>query len=285
MSRNAFLPLVCVAMSLAVPAAATAPTCSSVTYSLEQTWSGYSQYVHYLQPVDYNHDGNLDLVGGIDGAGGWTTLYEWEGLGNGTFNAPVSLGDSMLMDVQVINVNNDGYADIVASTFDFKIIVRLGNATGFDAPIVNYLNYVAYDIQAGNFNEGTGNIDLVTASLGSGIFVVYEGNGNGTFTETRRVSVAQSNWITDTAVADFDNDGRFDVALARRHTQQIEVYFRNEDGAFASPVVMNTGEYPDELIAADFNEDGLSDLVWDNWTDGTIELRTSGAAASHRIRV
>jgi hypothetical protein len=185
----------------------------------------------------------------------------------------VSLGDTKVMDLQVINVNNDAYDDIVGVSYDSRIWVRLGNATGFDPAITTYTNYAPYNVHAGNFNEGTGNIDIVVSSLTSGIFVVYEGNGNGTFTEKQRVDAGgSSDGITDSFAADLDNDGHFDVALAHGMSQRLEVWFRNIDGTFAPPVTMATGFWAKVVAAADFNEDGLLDLAAVIRNEGTVDV-------------
>lgn len=258
-------------LALAAPAFAT--DCESVTFTLDQTISGYPSSVAELQTVDYDHDGKLDLVGTImQNNGDYGVLHSWRGVGDGTFEAAVSLGDVMVWDLQVANVNNDAYDDLVgASQFD-RFFVRLGNATGFDPAIITSTNYTVNDIQAGNFGEGTGHIDVVTSSVSGGLFAVYQGNGDGTFTETRRVTFDSSNWVTDSAMADFDGDGRFDVALGRRMSKQLEVYFRNVDGTFAAPVSMSTGDWSEDFRVGDFNEDGLPDLASATWEDGTIEV-------------
>lgn len=269
---NRFLVLaLLVSPVLSLPLAAV--PCPSVTFSLEQTLSGYPTSIQVLQTVDYDHDGKLDLVGAIGQDGGFATLHTWRGVGDGTFEAAVSLGDTQVLDVQVINVNNDAYDDLVGASFNNRFWVRLGNATGFDAAIVTNTNYAVYDLQAGNFNEGTGNIDLVTSSLTSGVFVLYEGNGNGTFTERQRISRNASDWLTDVAVADFDDDGRYDVAVSRRTSETLEVHFRNADGTYPStPVTMSTGAWPTHIASADFDGDGLADLAAATWDDGTIDV-------------
>jgi len=268
--------LVPLAIALSLSVGVSADPCPNVNFTLEQTLTGsYGGWVDHLQTIDYDHDGKLDLVGTIDEASGWASLYSWRGNGDGTFQAAVALNETQVMDLQVINVNNDAYLDLVGSNY-YDVWVRLGNASGFNTPIYTYTNYPAYDIQLGNFNEGTGNIDLVVSSLvgssSTSRFVVYEGNGDGTFTETRRVTTGtDNNWQTDVAVADFDNDGRYDVAVSRRMSEQVQVYFRNVDGTFASAVNLAAGVWPDQMKAGDFNEDGLADLVSVNWEDGTIE--------------
>ncbi|HYK03774.1 MAG TPA: FG-GAP-like repeat-containing protein [Thermoanaerobaculia bacterium] len=265
--------LVSLSLLLAIAAPTSGADCPSVDFTLDQTLTGYPSYVEHLRIVDYDHDGKLDLVGGItpeDGIG--TVLHSWRGAGDGTFAAAVSLGETEMMDLQVIDVNGDGFLDLVGASYSNRIWVRPGNATGFGAAINTNTDYAVYDLSAGNFNEGSSSIDIVTSSLTSGIFVVYAGNGNGTFTETRRVSAGSADWVTDSTVADVDNDGRFDVALARRMSEKLEVYFRNSDGTFAAPVSMSTGTWPAELAAGDFDHDGLPELVSNNWDDGTIDV-------------
>lgn len=269
MRRTSVLAL-CLFLGISLTAAA--QPCPSVNFTLEQTIGDYPSYVEELQTVDFDHDGKLDLVGAIVQEDGFSVLHSWRGVGDGTFEDAVSLGDTKVLDVQVINVNGDAYEDIVGGSYDNRFWVRLGNATGFDAAIVTNTNYAVYEVKAGNFNEGNGSIDLVTSSLTSGIFVVYQGNGNGTFTETRRVNAGASNWITGHAVNDFDNDGRFDVALTRRNSQTAEVYFRNLDGTFTNPVSMTGGNWPEEIATGDFNEDGYTDIASINWEDGTIDV-------------
>ena len=59
----------------------------------------------------------------------------------------MSLGDTHVSDLQVIDVNDDGYDDLVGAGNDFW--VRLGNASGFDPAITTSTNYEVRDIRAG----------------------------------------------------------------------------------------------------------------------------------------
>jgi hypothetical protein len=256
---------------------ASATGCPSVVWSDVQRLDGASNFIPLLETIDYDHDGKLDLVGVPDSA---RTLHTWRGLGDGTFALPVSLGPSMVYDFTVGNVNGDAYPDIVGST-DTKLWVRLGNATGFDPAIETSLNHVADDVSI--VDLGNDNVsDLLVSS--TSIFVLYQGVGNGTYVEVSRQDTGATD-VRTSIFADFDGDGRGDVAAILRSSKTNAVYFRNVDGSFAAPVALSTGSDPTELQATDFNEDGRPDLVSTNWDDGTIDvfLNLGGRSFSSRL--
>lgn len=269
------LAALCAAILFTLVASAT--DCPSVVWSDVQRLGGASTVIPLLETVDYDHDGKLDLVGLPDSA---RTLHTWRGLGDGTFAPPVSLGTNTVYDFTVGNVNGDAYADIVGST-GTKLWVRLGNATGFDPAIETSLNYTADDVSIIDLGDDSVSDLLVSSTT---IFVLYHGVGNGTYVEVRRQDTGATDMRTS-IFADFDGDGRGDIAAILRSSKTNAVYFRNVDGSFAAPVALPTGSYPTDLQAADFNEDGQPDLVSTNWDDGTIDvfLNLGGRAFSSRL--
>jgi hypothetical protein len=72
-----------------------------------------------------------------------------------------------------------------------------------------------------------GDLDLVIGSLGSRDRI-YLNNGAGAFAETTALMAAVSDSTIDVKVADFDNDGRFDIVTAQ-----------GESGAFQNRIYMN----------------------------------------------
>ena len=64
-----------------------------------------------------------------------------------------------------------------------------------------------------------------------------------------------------TAIADFDADGRLDVAVSCELEDSIALLLGRADGRFEAPVLVPVGDGPLGLVAADFNADGASDLA------------------------
>src|SRR3954464_9923855 len=61
--------------------------------------------------------------------------------------------------------------------------------------------------------------------------------------------------------ADFNNDGRADIATGNRNANTVSVLRNNGDGTFSKNVDYPTGTSPQSVAAGDFNGDGWIDLV------------------------
>jgi hypothetical protein len=74
------------------------------------------------------------------------------------------------------------------------------------------------------------------------------------------------------AVADFDGDGRSDVATADRTGNDVAVLLGNGDGTFQPARIYATGSRPLSVQAADLNGDGRPDLVVANFLGNSVSV-------------
>ena len=68
--------------------------------------------------------------------------------------------------------------------------------------------------------------------------------------------------------ADFNGDGKIDLAVANFTDNTVSILLGKPDGTFATQAVYPTGNAPFALVAADFNGDGKLDLATVNNPNG-----------------
>ena len=170
---------------------------------------------------DFNGDGVLDLAVGASGDAATqqpATVAVFLGQGDGTFQPAqyIVIGDSGA--IAVGDVNGDGILDLVVTTSSAVVILTgAGDGTFQQAafPIDSGASSVALaDI------DRDGNADLVIAhSKGDMSYLL--GNGDGTFqSETHFPGGASPAW---TAIADFNGDGKPDLAVADREVGSVAI--------------------------------------------------------------
>ena len=72
--------------------------------------------------------------------------------------------------------------------------------------------------------------------------------------------------------ADFNGDGRLDLAYLDATASKVFIQLGNGDGTFRVPVTYSVGSVPQGLVAGDFNGDGRLDLAVGNTQDNTISI-------------
>jgi hypothetical protein len=194
-----------------------------------------SLFVHFGWPTavafgDFNGDGKLDVVTSNGGSppdypySGFTVVL---GSGDGNFTAspgaPVSLGTNIVGET-VGDFNGDAKLDVafLDSTSNSLYIV-LGNGDGTFGPALTYpTGSNPYTILAADFNND-GKLDLAIANTGSNTVTLLLGNGDGTFTEAPSSPYPVGQGPTALAAADFNNDGKLDLAVANSTSGTITI--------------------------------------------------------------
>src|SRR5262249_9104010 len=222
-----------------------------------------------LAVADFDGDGTLDLAVTNSGDSNVSILL---GARDGTFLPRRDFATGQLpMGLVAADFHGAGSSDLAgANSGDATVSILLGHADGTFAPPVAYqADRGAAGIAAADFN-GDGNVDLAVANsqTGSireqGLVSVLLGNGDGTF-QPRRDSMVGNVSPLDLVVGDFNRDNRFDLAVTTNLLPNgfgaVAILLGNGDGTFQTSSGYSTGRFAEQLIAADFDGDGIVDLA------------------------
>jgi hypothetical protein len=256
------------------------------TFSRVDTLNGlFPANYSELVVSDFNQDHKLDVV--ISSISG--PLLFLQGEGNGSFEAPVAIPGSVPDNIHFLlgaDLNHDGKEDVVEEGIGGILFVFLSNGDGtFRNPVLAPISatWTATTFTAADIN-GDGKLDLVVGDANSRSIDVLLGAGNGTFAPPAAVVLPATAYMPNSAVgADFNGDGKVDLAVATSSSPHGEVVVRLSEGngKFGNPIVspligsaINNG---DVMRAEDFNGDGKMDLlVMDDYSKGFSILLGNG---------
>ena len=181
-------------------------------------------------------------------------------IGDGTFTDGTDYGvSSGVYDIQTGDFNGDGIEDIAGAAWTGGSWVRLGNGDGTFQGTVSTIGLAQTKrISVADIN-GDGKDDLITVADGAIRFLVS--NGNGTFTMTDSDTAGGAFGYMATA-GDYNGDGKVDFMTTDINgTGYINLYTGNGDGTFGSAQVIGTTGYAFNAFTGDVNNDGRDDMV------------------------
>jgi hypothetical protein len=175
-----------------------------------------------------------------------------------TLNAPTlhpaGPTDSNLA-VVAADFDEDGYDDLAVGNHGPSVSVLLNDGTGqLGEPRVYATSTTNPELAGGDF-DGDDNLDLVTATYDATTVEVLLGDGTGAFRPGTSVDACNT---TAVVAADFDADGRLDVALGG--SCSIALLLGDGNGGFAPATYVLSGLVT-SLEAGDVNVDGRPDLL------------------------
>jgi hypothetical protein len=107
-------------------------------------------------------------------------------------------------------------------------------------------------------------------TAGKGSVDIFQSTGTNTFALLQSVAVgADPRTILS---ADFNADGRSDLAVSNFADNTVSILLRDATGKFSAAAAFPTGAGPVGIAAADWNGDSKMDLVVTNFTAGTVSL-------------
>jgi hypothetical protein len=260
---------------------------------------------------DFTHDGHNDLVFTFNEVAGSSSpvpapynqgFAVLPGVGNGTFQSPILTTNynsdtaptfaALNTLVSTTDINKDGNNDLLAVTHTgtpstgfgthLQLFLSRGDGTFNPSNIATAPNpglNGGVPCALGDLN-GDNKVDLVCTgetTSSQAQFSVSLGNGDGTFAPPTISNLTGGDTIRSSgvAIADFDGDGKPDLALINP-SDVSGLFYGKGDGTFTS-VVSNSTVYPKDLlnlsvgtttggaaIALDLNKDGKPDILSGN---------------------
>jgi hypothetical protein len=186
------------------------------------------------------------------------------GNGDGTFAAAASFAVTNPAFFVAADFNHDGCDDLATSNANNGVWVLLGNGDGtFAAATAFGVGFGPLEL-VGHFNDD--NEDGVIGDSGDFLDLATQravllGDGNGNFAAAIPFGVAGD--PVGLRIADFNGDGRPDLATTIQASGDVSVLLGNGDGTFKPPqrfAVEPLGARA-TLLVADFNGDGCDDLA------------------------
>jgi hypothetical protein len=215
--------------------------------------------------LDANGDGRVDIA--TPASLGVQVLL---GRGDGTFAVgAVQPLLGLLADIKPANLDGDAAADLLvadATPFNQRIVALRGNGDGtFVQSGAGAVGYGPEAVMAGDL-DGDGLDDAVSAdsfsifnSPPSFSITVLVGDGRGGFRSTRHYPTAYG--PVSGALADFNGDGRLDVAVSAVGSSVVTIYAGDGAGGLTEAGRLAVARQPQTPVAADVDGDGRTDIA------------------------
>lgn len=240
--------------------------------------------MHLVESADFNADGKNDLVV-TDGKTmrGIGILY---GNGNGTFQAPLILGDGDTYEwgLAIADVDGVNGPDIVVGNSNLRQLqIYKNTGTGvrftgaFDVvPLNNPDGTRQADLTVADINNDT-KLDIIVATENTMIFDVFTNDGNGNFTYTTSGGNGSGHGGKGMVAFDYTGDGWKDVIIADENANEIQVYQNDGAGNFGSMDYSFSATTPYSVSIVDFNGDSVYELVVTSPADGISIVSLDGS--------
>jgi FG-GAP-like repeat/Bacterial pre-peptidase C-terminal domain len=234
----------------------------------------------------------LDLaVASADAGGGAGNVVILSGVGDGTFTT----GDSFAVGVRpdaivAAQFAGDSFTDLAVANRNSDqngmtlgggtVSVLRGNGDGSFQTAVNYaVGDQPTSLAVGDVN-GDGKFDLAVANAATQDVSLLVGQAGGTFHAEQRIDLRgepaasiSGSFTSAVLLADFNGDGRLDLALANSLDPRVRVALGNGNGGFFAAPLVVVGGQPQALVAADFAGTGRIGFATAGGTSAAVSVR------------
>ncbi len=236
-----------------------------------------------IKVSDINHDGYLDIIVNYKIDDSHIGISWLKNNHDNTFTniniASISSNVSdprnlMLINMDVIDINNDGYDDvIILGKEQIMRYLNNGNETFTQMSEISSDNINA--IYSIDYNHD-GRIDIVFAT--STDIKWMENNGDGTFAQA--VSLISESEISNIFVADLDNDDYLDIVCSS--DSDLYVYLNKGDNTFTQSLIISSFAF--QFYLSDLNNDNYLELLIANPQDAYIKIYQNNKDGSFSLQ-
>ncbi|MEZ4884981.1 MAG: FG-GAP-like repeat-containing protein [Chitinophagales bacterium] len=224
---------------------------------------------------DFDLDGDIDLASGS--YKGIITWWKNDGMGNFEEQAQIDSLESQIEDeeisndLQAVDLNKDGYLDMVANTptsGDLYWYTNMGNATFSPRKVIDENLEGTGELHIADIN-GDGQEDIIYAPNEQNHIYLYQYNNDNTF--TKQSILSKDREIRALEVEDFDMDGFKDIVVSHEKNSSSSItiveWHKNDGyGQFGLGNVFGEQFYlrTNHIELADLDGDSDNDLIIDN---------------------
>ena len=237
---------------------------------------------YWVAPADFDGDGRVDLASANTEGTVSVLLRQADGSYAQEAGSPIAVGEHPDA-VAAADFDADGRTDLAVSNFVSNTVTillrRAGGGFEEEAGSPVAAGPAPHSVLTGDF-DGDGRPDLALPNYGGGAVTVLLRRPGGGFQEEDGSPFAAGSGPTQLAAADFDADGRLDLAATNLVSDDVTILLRRAAGGFApeagSPV--GVGADPVSPAVGDFNNDALPDLAVTNEAADTVTVLERRAA-------
>jgi hypothetical protein len=224
---------------------------------------------------DFNLDGNVDLATANFSSNNVSVLLG-NGLG-GFGSASNFIAATGVRGIISADYNGDGKPDLATTNYSSNnVSVLLGTGTGsFSAPTSAIVGANPYSLISADFNKD-GKIDIAAVNSNSdniSILLNCTTFCTGSFASVVNYSVSNGTYPSSVTSADFNGDGKVDLAISSGALDNVGILLGNGTGSFGVPTTYASQAMgPISVISADFNKDGKMDIALADNTAAKVSI-------------